>query len=82
MEDSMLSEPEYKDQNNIVTLILRNNIARHRKTIPEFVMDVITNNWKKYNPTEREIIRFLFVNNQAVLTDIAKAISVTPKTVR
>jgi len=82
MEDSMLSEPEYKDQNNIVTLTLRNNIARHKKTIPSFVIDTITNNWKKYNQTEKEIIGFLFMNNQAVLTDIAKAISVTSKTVR
>jgi ATP-dependent DNA helicase RecG len=82
MEDSMLSEPEYKDENNIVTLTLRNNIARHRKAIPSSVMDAITNNWEKYNPTEKEIIRFLFINNQVILTEIAEAISVTPKTLR
>jgi hypothetical protein len=38
MKKSMLSDPEYKDQNDIVTLTLRNKVSDHEGTISEIVM--------------------------------------------
>jgi len=41
----MLLEPEYIDRNNIVTLILRNKISNHEKTVPDFIMQKVEKNW-------------------------------------
>jgi hypothetical protein len=35
MTKSLLTEPEYKDENDIVTLILKNNMSDSRYIIPK-----------------------------------------------
>lgn len=75
MEKSMLLEPEYIDRNNIVTLILRNKISNHEKTVPDFIMQKVEKNWWRWNDTQRGIITFLFEHNESTLDDISKYIN-------
>ncbi len=82
MEKSMLSEPEYIDKDNIVTLILRNSIANNKKTIPSIVIDKISSDWKKFNSTQRKIVQYLFVNGYGTVSLISKKINIAERTVK
>lgn len=82
MEKSMLSTPEYKEENGTVYLILRNKISEHSKTIHDSVVDKIQETWIQYNDTQRRIINYLFLNHQATVLDLASHIGVNEKTIR
>lgn len=82
MEDSMLSEPIYSDENDTVTLTLKNNIAKHEKSIPDAVLHQITADWKDYNETEREIINCLFRNYKATVADFSTFVGISEQAIR
>ena len=82
MEQSMLSEPEYYDKNNIITLILRNKVANHEKSISEELMQKIEMMWKEFNETERKVLEFLFLNHKGTVLGISEDIHVGEKTIR
>ena len=56
MAQSMLPTPIYKDDNDIVTLILENKVAHNRRAISAGVKDTISSNWTNYNDTEQKMI--------------------------
>jgi ATP-dependent DNA helicase RecG len=58
MEKSMLSTPEYKEENGNVYLILRNKISEHSKTIHDSIIEKIEKNWKNYNETQKSILNY------------------------
>jgi len=60
----MLSEPQYTDRNNTVTLILRNNIATHDATISEATMKKIEKVLSSLPPTEMSLLTYLFEKHQ------------------
>lgn len=64
MERSMLSEPQYTDKNNTVTLILRNNIATHDATISEATMKKIEKLFPTLPPAEMALLSYLFEKHQ------------------
>ena len=82
MEKSMLSEPEYYERNNMITLILRNKIANHEKSISARVMKKVESIWGKLNDTEQKILQFLFIENSGTVADIAKQVKVSERTIR
>ena len=82
MERSMLSKPEYSDKNNTVTLILRNKVADHEKTISEEVMKKIEKLWKSFNETERKILQFLFLNHRGTASELAKSTNISLQMIR
>ena len=82
MEKSMLTEPTYTDTNDTVTLVLRNKLSKHEKSIPEFVFTSIEQNWQKYNDTERRIIGFLFNRYHATVEELASYTNVSPQAIR
>lgn len=82
MEKSMLSEPEYRDNNDTVTLTLRNKLSKHEKSIPDIVFSTIENNWKTYNDTERKILNFLFNRYHATVDELAVYANVSHQAVR
>lgn len=82
MEKSMLSKPEYREQNGNVYLTLRNKISQHTKTIPDSIMENIQKQWKNFNDTQRKILQFLFYNNQATLDSLVEYTGINEKTVR
>ena len=82
MEKSMLSIPEYAEKNGNVYLILRNKISNHTKTIPDFILKKIMDNWKSYNETQKNILHYLFYNNQSTIEDLVIATGINEKTVR
>jgi ATP-dependent DNA helicase RecG len=82
MEKSMLPQPEYLNENNIVTLVLRNNIANHDATISETTMARIEKIFEQLGPTERLIIGYLFENHQATISDLLNKIPKTEQAIR
>ncbi|GIZ08117.1 ATP-binding protein [Flavobacterium sp. UMI-01] len=82
MEKSMLSTPEYKEENGNVYLTLRNKISEHSKTIHDSVLEKIEHNWNTYNDTQKNIINYLFLNHQGTVLDFASRIGVNEKTIR
>jgi ATP-dependent DNA helicase RecG len=82
MEKSMLSTPEYKEENGNVYLILRNKISEHSKTIPDSVIEKIEKNWRSYNETQKNIINYLFLHHKGTLLDFATNIEINEKTIR
>jgi ATP-dependent DNA helicase RecG len=82
MEKSMLSKPEYKEQNGNVYLTLRNNISQHIKTIPDAILKSIQNKWKSYNSTQVKILEHLFYNNQATVDEFVEVTGINEKTIR
>lgn len=71
MEKSMLSVPEYKEENRNVYLILRNKISNHSKTIHDGIITKIETNWETFNPTQRNILDYLFKNQKATKDELA-----------
>lgn len=82
MEKSMLSSPEYVVRNGNVYLTLRNKISKHTKTIPDFILKVIEQNWFTYNDSQKRILQFLFYNNQATLEELVDTVEIHEKNVR
>lgn len=82
MEKSMLSTPEYKEENGTVYLILRNKISEHSKTIHDSVVDKIQENWIHYNDTQRSIINYLFLNHQTTIDELTQYTRVNMNTIR
>ena len=78
----MLSEPEYYDKNNTVTLILRNNIAEHSATISDATMARIERILSSLSPTEVGIVQFLFTKHQATIEDFMEHIDKTETAIR
>jgi ATP-dependent DNA helicase RecG len=82
MEKSMLSTPEYKEENGNVYLILRNKISEHSKTIHDSIIEKIEKNWKTYNETQKSILNYLFLNHKGTILDFDTHINVNEKTIR
>lgn len=82
MEKSMLSVPEYKEENKNVYLILRNKISNHSKTIQDGIIEKIETNWKSFNATQRRILSYLFVKQKARKEELAKYCETHNNTIR
>jgi len=82
MEKSMLSRPEYIDQDNTVKLILRNKVADHEWTIAERVMRKIEKSWNTLNETQGKIIFYLFENHQSTAKELSKEIGISLQAIR
>lgn len=82
MEKSMLSQPEYKEINNTVYLILRNKISSHSKTISQSVMEHIEKEWGSYSEIQKNVLQHLFLKQKATLTEFCTALNANEKTIR
>lgn len=82
MEKSMLSVPEYKEENGNIHLTLRNKISGHSKTIHDSVIKQIETYWSQYNLTQQKIINYLFINQSATKEDLAKFCETHINTIR
>lgn len=82
MEKSMLTQPEYREQNGNVYLTLRNRIRLHEKTISTELMVLIEENWLAYNETQRKILTYLFLNNVATLTELVEHTNINANSIR
>ncbi|EKD44198.1 MAG: hypothetical protein ACD_71C00215G0005 [uncultured bacterium (gcode 4)] len=82
MKKSMLADPEYKDMNDIVTLTLRNKVAGHEGTISDIIMKKVEAHFSSFNATDKQILQFLFENNQASLPDLSEAFEKSDQAIR
>jgi len=82
MEKSMLSVPEYKQENNNVYLTLRNKISVHSRTISEHVIKYISDYMPDFNDTQKKIVYFLFAKQEAILRDFTADIGINSNTIR
>lgn len=82
MEKSMLSVPEYREENGNVYLTLRNKVSGHSKTIHDSIMERIEKNWSTYNDTQKKIFQYLFYMNKGTLGDLVKHTRINENTVR
>ena len=78
----MLSEPQYTDISDTVTLILTNKVSKHKKTIAKDIMRNITSDWATYNDTERLILQCLFTQFTPTVSELAKYCHVSEKAIR
>ena len=82
MEKSLLSVPEYDVRNKNVYLTLRNKIRGHSKAISKSTINLIENNWKGFNLTQKKILVYLFTNYKGKLDDFSKHTGVNKNTIR
>ncbi len=82
MEESMLSQPKYIDEDDTVTLFLENTVAPNERSIAEEVLVGISEKWESYNDTQRKIFQCLFNNNQATIKQLAEYCDVTEQAAR
>ena len=82
MAQSMLPTPIYKDDNDIVTLILENNVAHNRRAISAGVKDTISSNWTNYNDTEQKILSYIMRHPEPTIKEIAENIGVSVRYTR
>lgn len=82
MKKSMLAEPEYKDMNDIVTLTLRNKVAGHEGTISDIIMKKVEAHFSSFNATDKQILQFLFENNQASLSNLSETFEKSDQAIR
>lgn len=82
MEKSMLSEPIYLVKNNNVYLILHNKISKHSKTVHHTIMNIVEQNWQKFNDTQHNILLYLFMNGKATVTELAEFTQINENSIR
>lgn len=82
IEKSLLAQPEYREQNNNVYLILRNRVSAHEKTISKALMNAIEEKWNEYNETQKAILLYLFRKGSAVLSDLQQHTGINQNSVR
>ena len=82
MKESLLVEPEYQDEHNMVTLILRNNISRNDETISEEMMQKIEKEFHHLNKTQKDILTYLLIHKSAIISDFVKNLKLTIRVIR
>jgi ATP-dependent DNA helicase RecG len=82
MEESMLSEPEYTDISDTVTLKLINKVSKHKKTVADHIMKRISEEWSSYNETERLLLQCLLTQFTPTISNLSKFCGVSEKAVR
>ena len=82
MEKSLLAEPEYREQNGNVYLILRNRVSSHDKAISPDVMGSIENQWMEFNDTQRAILFYLFTHGSATANDLVEYTQININSIR
>lgn len=82
MEKSLLAEPEYREQNGNVYLILRNRVSSHDKAISPEVMGTIENQWMEFNDTQRAILFYLFTHGSATVNDLVEYTQININSIR
>lgn len=82
MQEVMLAKPEYTDENNTVTLTLRNKVSEHKETIFSDVLDAISAGWESFNKSEQMIISILFENQESTISRMEKIMGISGKAIR
>ena len=82
MARSTLPTPIYKNDNDIVTLILENKVVRNRRVVSAKVKDIISSNWSNYNDTEQKMLSYIMRNPEPTIEEIAENIGISTKYAR
>ncbi len=82
MQQSMLAAPEYKDVENTVTLTLRNKVTNHKETIHADTLKQIELHWSSLSDKQQAMIGFLLQNQEATISQMIDATSITAQAVR
>ncbi|NVP17242.1 putative DNA binding domain-containing protein [Candidatus Gracilibacteria bacterium] len=82
MKKSLLSEPEYIDKNDMVTLILKNNISKNDDTISEKTMKEVEKVFITLNDSQKQILNYLIVNKKATLSDFKNKLGISEQMIR
>lgn len=82
MSKSMLAEPEYLNTHDTVTLTLRNQVASRRETIHADVLNRVETAWELLNPSQRELVNYLFGAFEATLESFAAHLQLSEQAVR
>jgi len=82
MKKSLLAEPEYKDKDDIVTLILKNNVSKDEDTISEKTMKKIENIFDKLNYSQKQVLNFLIINKKATIEEIENRVKISTQMIR
>lgn len=82
MREFMLTEPEYRDSENTVTLILRNKVTEHKETIYGETLERIEGLWSELNKTQRSIIQLLFEQQELNVAQLSTQLELTPRAIR
>ena len=82
MKESFLSEPEYIDKNDIVTLILRNNVFKNDDAISEKIMREIERIFNTLNESQKILLNFLIIQKKTTVTEASEWTGISEKMTR
>jgi len=82
MKKSLLSEPEYIDKNDIVTLILKNNISKSEDTISEKTMEKIEKEFNNLNKNQQKILNYIIINKKSTILEMKEKLMISDKMLR
>ena len=81
MKKYFLAQPEYKNENNIVTLILKNNATSDNRVVSEKKRLKIESELNKLDNTSKQIILHLSQTNRVVLKQLVDIMNIQEKTI-
>lgn len=82
MKKSLLSNPEYIDKNDTVTLILKNNISKNEDTISEETMKKIEEIFDNLNDSKKDVLNFILINKKTNILELVENIKYWERTIR
>jgi ATP-dependent DNA helicase RecG len=82
MNQFALDDPEYQDDNDTVTLTLRNKVTNHKSTIHADTLNNIEKRLKSLSTNQTNIVNYLLGCCEATITDISKTIGISTQATR
>lgn len=82
MNSYKLSEPEYMDEDSIVTLRLRNPIYKNERSMSMETLALLRQKLPGYNDTKRSIVAYLLENAHGIITDISQKTGIGERAIR
>lgn len=82
MEQSLLARPEYRDEENTVTLTLRNKVSDHKETILAEVFERIETTWEGMNDNQKQILLLLMDVAEVTIADVKTCLEKSERTIR
>jgi len=82
MSDFTLEQPVYRDENDTVTLTLKNKVTNHKETIHADTLSNIESNWDSLSPNQRHLVSHLFDVCEAKVADLALEIGISTQATR
>jgi ATP-dependent DNA helicase RecG len=82
MEQSLLARPEYRDEENTVTLTLRNKVSDHKETILAEVFERIEATWGGMNASQKDMVVMLLDVAEVTIAEFTNHLDKSERSIR